>query len=95
MMTGTTNNELALHKVIQMKRFHNLRNYICDESNYPFLSLMSFSFCLFIHHLRYANRITSYDDVILQEFRFVTSGKSENPYELLFELVLEIDDECY
>ena len=40
MMTGTKNNQLALHKVLQIKRFHNLRNYICDESNYPFLSFL-------------------------------------------------------
>ena len=34
-------------------------------------------------------------DVILQKFGFITSGKSKNPYKFLFELVLEIDDECY
>ena len=36
MMTGTNNNRLSLHKVLPMKSFHNLRNYICDESYYPF-----------------------------------------------------------
>ena len=41
------------------------------------------------------NRMTSHYDVILQKFGFITSGKSKNPYKFLFELVLEIDDECY
>ena len=69
-MTCTTNYQLALHKVLQIKRFHNLRN----------LYFLSFSFWLFIHHLRYTNIMTSCYDVILQEFGLLTSGKSKNPY---------------
>ena len=79
-MTCTKTNRLALHKVLPVKLFYNLRSYICDESHYPFLSLLSFSFWVFIHHWSYDNRMTSY-----YRNGCVTSGKSVT-YQFLFEL---------
>ena len=46
-MTGTKDNQLSLHKILPMKKIHNLLNYIFDESTYPFLPFKLFSFWVF------------------------------------------------
>ena len=60
MMTATTNNQLALHKVLQIKRSIIYgTTFVTSQTNPPILISVA-SFWLFIHHLRYANRMTSY-----------------------------------